>query len=62
MVTLSIAGRLYVLEQTGSGFVPAAIVNLDDPFLLENTEEVFHHGVVITVAGTAHAAEQKNSG
>ena len=62
MATFSIVEHLYVLEQIGSGFVPVAIANPDDPLALENTEEAFHDGVVITVAGTAHAAEQKNSG
>jgi len=56
MATFSIVEHLYVLEQIGFGFVPVAIANPDDPFPLEDTEEAFHNGVVITVAGAAHKA------
>lgn len=56
MATLSIVEHLYVLEQIGSGFVSVAVPDPDDPFSLENTEEALDDGVVITVAGAAHAA------
>ena len=56
MATLSIVEHLYVLEQIGSGFLPVAIANPDHPFALEDTEEAFHDGVVVAVAGAAHGA------
>ena len=56
MASLSIVEHLNVLEQIGSGFLSVAIANPDDPFSLEDTEEAFHDGVVVAVAGAAHGA------
>jgi hypothetical protein len=56
MATLSIVKHLNVLEQIGSGLFWVAIANPDHPFSLEDTEEPFHDGVVVAVAGVAHAA------
>ena len=56
MATLSIVEHFDVLKQIGPGGLSRSVSNPVYALALEDTEEAFDNGVVVTIAGAAHAA------
>ena len=56
MASFSIVEHLDILEQVGPGGLSRSISDPVDALSREDTEEAFDDGIVVTIAGAAHAA------
>ena len=56
MASFSIVEYLDVLKQVGPGFISGPVANAIDTLSLEDGEEALDDGIVVAVAGAAHAA------
>ena len=58
VAALGVVKHLDVAENIGAGILSGGVNLAANPLALEQLEEAFGHSVVLTVAPTAHAADQ----